>query len=135
MGGQHVVRKIELDATAKAEPVQIERSGADVFQLDVFEVVGVVGVAGRRRRRVVHDLRDAQRRNGEVEAVHGLARPDTVGRRVVRAGEILVGRIPGAGKDANIVGDDDRDRAVVGKGGGRNGSARQTWIGAVTNNV
>ena len=129
-------REVELNAAPEAEAGHVEGRSADVLQLEVLEVVRVVGgVARRGVRRVIHDLRDAQRRGlrGEVERAGKRAGPRARNRWVERTGDVRVGRVPTPGEEPDAVRDGDSDGAGVRKDvrPGRNAAPGQPRIGAI----
>ena len=81
-GRQHDIWKIEVEAAAQPELIHAQRGGADILHLEVFKVILVVGIAGRRFCGMVHNLGNAQRRQrGEVGGGHRPG-PEAIERRV-----------------------------------------------------
>ena len=53
------IGEIKLDTTPQAKTIHVERSCADILELEVLKIIRVVGIASRRLGRVVHDLGNA----------------------------------------------------------------------------
>src|SRR6266850_4989378 len=77
--GKRRIGELELNASTETKTAHVESSATDILHFDIFKIVIIIGAAGQPRW-MIHNLRDAQRRQRREERRYGGAAPGILKR-------------------------------------------------------